>query len=398
MTGLRPLSPLKLLLVNWQDIENPLAGGAEIHLHEIFGRLARAGHDVTLLCGGWPGCAPRATIDGMEVHRVGTRQTFAFLARRYYRRNLRALGHDVLVEDINKAPLYTPFWGARRVVAVVPHLFGGTVFQELAAPLAAAVWLAERPLGRVYRHVPFEAISESTADDLAERGIPRDQVRVIYCGIDTAHYTPASGTRSPVPLFAYLGRLKKYKGVDLVIRAFAAMRHPTATLEIAGSGDYRPELERLAASLDLGGRVRFLGRIGEDEKVALLRRAWALAFASPKEGWGITNLEAAACGTPVVASNSPGIRESVRDGETGFLVPHGDTAAMAAALTRLADSPELVGTLGVNGRRFAESFTWERAALETEAHLAQYVQQQAARRSAPPGDDAPSVAGVAGRA
>lgn len=112
--------------------------------------------------------------------------------------------------------------------------------------------------------------------------------------------------------------------------------------------------------------------------MALLRRAWGLAFASPKEGWGITNLEAAACGTPVVASNSPGIRESVRDGETGFLVPHGDTAAMAAALDRLADSAALVAALGANGRRFAESFTWERAAEETEAHLSQFVTRPAA--------------------
>ena len=171
-------------------------------------------------------------------------------------------------------------------------------------------------------------------------------------------------------MFAYLGRLKRYKGVQQVIAAFAAMRHPTARLEIAGAGDFRPALERLAASLDLGERVRFLGRVSEDEKLRLLRRAWALVFASPKEGWGITNLEAAACGTPVVASNSPGIRESVRDGDTGFLVPHGDTAALAAALRRIAESPALVRTLGANARTFAETFTWERAAVETESHLA----------------------------
>jgi len=176
--------------------------------------------------------------------------------------------------------------------------------------------------------------------------------------------------RSASPSFAYLGRLKKYKGVDLVIRSFAEAAIADATLEIAGAGDYRPQLERLAGSLDLGDRARFLGRISEQDKVSLLRRSWALAFASPKEGWGITNLEAAACGTPVVASSSPGIRESVRDGDTGFLVPHGDTAAMAAALRRIAGSPELVRTLGANARTFAESFTWERAALETESHLA----------------------------
>ena len=361
---------MNILLVNWQDRENPQAGGAEIHLHEIFGRLAARGHEVTLLCGGWPGCPPRATLDGIDVIRIGTRLTWPLLARGAYRRLFPDRPHDVLVEDVNKVPLFTPRWGARRVVALVPHLFGGTAFEELPAPVAAVVWLSERPLGSEYRGVPFHAISESTADDLVQRGIPRRLVRVIYPGIDTGHYTPAAEVRSASPSFAYLGRLKKYKGVDLVIRSFAEAAIPDATLEIAGAGDYRPQLERLAGSLDLGDRARFLGRISEQDKVSLLRRSWALAFASPKEGWGITNLEAAACGTPVVASSSPGIRESVRDGDTGFLVPHGDTAAMAAALRRIAGSPELVRTLGANARTFAESFTWERAALETESHLA----------------------------
>ncbi|MFI5228704.1 MAG: glycosyltransferase family 4 protein [Gemmatimonadales bacterium] len=359
---------MHILLVNWQDRENPQAGGAEIHLHEIFGRLAAKGHEVRLLCGGWPGATARALLDGISVFRVGTRHSFPFLARRYYGDHLHGWA-DVLVEDINKVPLYTPRWRARSTVALVPHLFGSTVFTELAAPLATAVWLAERPLGRAYRGVPFEAISESTADDLALRGVPRASVEVIYPGVDTVAYTPNAPEREPAPLFSYLGRLKKYKGVQWVIQAFAAMALPAARLEIAGAGDYRPQLESLARSLDLGGRVRFLGRVSEAEKLSLLRRSWALVFASPKEGWGITNLEAAACATPVVASNSPGIRESVRDGHTGFLVPHGDVGALAAAMHRVAASRELVERLGREARAFAETFTWERAASETEAHL-----------------------------
>jgi glycosyltransferase involved in cell wall biosynthesis len=364
---------VRLLLVNWQDIENPQGGGAEIHLHEIFGRLARLGHEITLLCGGWPGCPPRARIHGMSIHRVGTRGTFAAKAYRYFRTQLSAAPWDLVLEDINKIPLYTPLWTRSRTAALVPHLFGGTAFLELPAPLAAAVWLSERPLGRVYRNVAFEAISESTRDDLVARGIPRANIEVIYPGIDTSSYTPLAGTRAPRPMFAYLGRLKKYKGVHHVIDAFARMNMRDATLEIAGAGDYRPALEQQARSLDLGERVRFLGRISEAEKLALLRRAWGLVFASPKEGWGITNLEAAACGTPVVASNSPGIRESVRHGETGFLVAHGDAPAMAAAMDRLAASCALVDELGDRARRFAESFTWERAADETERHLTKII-------------------------
>lgn len=369
-------SDLRILVVNWQDRENPQAGGAETHLHEIFGRLASRGHEVVLLCGGWPGCAPRVSLDGMQIVRVGTRATFALKARRAFQRAMRAERFDVLVEDINKVPLYTPRWTRTPVVAVVPHLFGGTAFQELPAPVAAAVWLAERPIPWVYRDVPFQAISESTRDDLVGRGIPRDRIQVIYCGVDTAHYTPAPGTRSATPLFSFLGRLKKYKRVDLILRAFARIHRPDATLEIAGAGDYRGELEREAAALDLGTRVRFLGRIDEPEKVALLRRSWALAFTSPKEGWGITNLEAAACGTPVIASDSPGLRESVRHDLTGYLSPHGDIDALASYMQRIADNRTLVDALGQSAREFALTFTWERAADETEADL----QRHAARR------------------
>ena len=360
---------MRLLVVNWQDAQNPQAGGAEIHLHEIFGRLARRGHDVSLLCGGWPGAAPRATTDGMAIHRVGTRYTFPFLARRYYAEQLALRREQILIEDINKVPLFTPRWGAPKVMALVPHLFGATAFQEAPIPLAAAVWLAERPLAALYRGIPFEAISESTAEDLALRGIPRQSVRVIHPGVRAEHFTPDPRTRAATPMFVYLGRLKRYKGVDLVIRAFARLAHPEATLQIAGSGDHRPALERLVASLDLGGRVTFLGFVDEERKLDLLRRAWALVFASPKEGWGMTNLEAAACGTPVIASDSPGLRESVVDGETGILVRHGDLTAMVAAMQRVVASPGLVHEMGARGRKFAEGFTWDRAALETERHL-----------------------------
>ena len=359
--------------MNWQDRENPQAGGAEIHLHEIFGRLVSRGHEVSLLCGGWPGCAPRAVLDGIEVIRVGTRNTFRLLARRGYKEHFEGRPLDVLIEDINKMPLHTPRWGPVPVVAVVPHLFGSTVFQELPFPIAAAVWLAERPIPWFYGRVPFEAISQSTADDLVQRGIDRERIRVIYCGIDSQHFTPNPATRSPTPLFTYLGRLKKYKAVDLVIRGFAQAGIPGARLEIAGAGDYRPELEGLARSLDLGDRVTFLGRISEAEKLCLLRRAWALVFTSPKEGWGITNLEAAACGTAVIASDSPGIRESVRHEETGFLVPHGDVNALASSMRRVAGDRALVERLGQQGRSFATTFTWERAASETALHLEEVI-------------------------
>jgi len=109
--------------------------------------------------------------------------------------------------------------------------------------------------------------------------------------------------------------------------------------------------------------------VSEERKLELYRQAWAVVFPSPKEGWGITNLEAAGCGTPAVASNSPGLRESVRDGETGILVPHADAAALEAALRAIATDAPLRARLGAGARAFAQSLSWERAAAEAEAHL-----------------------------
>lgn len=367
---------MNILLVNWQDLRNPHAGGAEIHLFELFSRLAARGHRVRLVCSSFEGAPAVEMVDGVEVHRHGDRHSFALVGRRAVKRALREEPADILVDDVNKLPLFTATLTDLPVYTLVPHLFGTTAFQEVSWPMAATVWLAERPIPWLYRRAWFHAISDSTRDDLVARGVPRERIAVVYPGVDSVRFTPSpSGQRTDPPRFVYVGRIKRYKGVELLLRALLeARRHrPDLTLDIAGSGDDRPRLEALAATLGLGEAVRFLGFVDEATKLALLRGAVANVFPSPKEGWGITVMEAAACGTPSLASDSPGLRDSVRDGITGILVPHGDVAAMAAAMCRLADDPALVATLGSAARRHAEQLTWESAADQVERHLADLV-------------------------
>nr|NIP82929.1 glycosyltransferase [Gemmatimonadota bacterium]NIQ58947.1 glycosyltransferase [Gemmatimonadota bacterium]NIU79137.1 glycosyltransferase [Gammaproteobacteria bacterium]NIX47842.1 glycosyltransferase [Gemmatimonadota bacterium]NIY12207.1 glycosyltransferase [Gemmatimonadota bacterium] len=163
----------------------------------------------------------------------------------------------------------------------------------------------------------------------------------------------------------------RYKRVDLPIRAVALLRRQAVDVRliVAGTGDHAAPLRELVAELGIGDAVEFAGFVSEDRKLELFRRAWVHVLTSPKEGWGITNLEAAACGTPTVASDSPGLRDSVVDGETGFLVPHGDVPALAGRLRALIEDRALVERMGADARRFALRFTWDRAASETEAFL-----------------------------
>lgn len=365
---------MRILVLNWQDLANPQSGGAEIHLHEIFGRLAERGHEVTLLCSGWPGARPRAESGGMRIHRTGSRNTFSFAAPAYYRRHLAAEPWDVVVEDLNKVPLFAPYWIRRPLVLLVHHLFGATAFREASAPFAAATWLLERPIPFAYRGLPAQAVSESTADDLVDRGLRREDIRVIHNGVDLKFFSPDPRVaRFPTPSFLYVGRLKRYKRIDLAVDAVALLRDrgTHVRLLVAGRGDEEPRLRAQVERLGISERVTFEGFVTEERKRELLRACWGTVLPSPKEGWGITNVEAAACGTPAVAADSPGLRESVVHEKTGLLVPYGDTPKLADALASLAADPARVEGLGTAARAFAESFSWERAADLTEAHLAE---------------------------
>jgi glycosyltransferase involved in cell wall biosynthesis len=342
----------------------------------VFGRLAARGHEVHLLCSGWKGALEYDLLDGIHVHRVARRYTFSLHARRYFRARLAPLDFDVLVEDLNKVPLFTPSWSRVPVVVLVHHLFGTTAFDGAPIPLAAATWLLERPIPLRYRGVPMVAVSESTRDDLVTRGIAADLIEVVPNGVDIAHFRPDPGlTRFSTPTVLFLGRLKRYKGVDLLLQAAARLREGGAPVRllIGGRGDDLDRLRALSRELHLGEHVEFLGFVSEEKKLELFRRAWIHALPSAKEGWGIAVIEAGACGTPSVASDVPGLRESVRQGETGLLVPHGDIDALAGAIRRLCADATFRDGLGRAAVQYARRFTWEGAADRIEENLRRRV-------------------------
>jgi len=172
--------------------------------------------------------------------------------------------------------------------------------------------------------------------------------------------------------------LRRYKSVDVVVRAMVKIREarPTTQLNIVGDGPDEARLQGLAQKLGLGDAVHFLGYRPRHEIVDLLYRSHLFLNASPKEGWGLTVIEANECGVPVVASRRPGLVDSVRDGETGLLADYGDPDDFAHKSLELLTDPPLWRAFSENAVRWARSFSWEKAANDTEALLDRAVRER----------------------
>jgi glycosyltransferase involved in cell wall biosynthesis len=362
---------MKILAVNWRDIENPEAGGAEVHLHEILSHLVRWGHEATLLSAGWPGCAPEETVDGIRILRRGHWYDANLLLPLFAKRHLKHNTYDVILEDINKLPFFMPLVTKIPVVPIIPHLFGTTAFRETNVGIASYVVALESFIPIVFRKNRFIVISPSTKNDLAARGVSPDRIEVVLCGLDHDRYRDLGLERFEEPTIVHLGRLLRYKSVDVALKAMLRIRSrlPAAKLVIIGDGPHKPALEHEAKRLGLGASVQFSGFMQHEELVRFLNRAHLLINPSPKEGWGLTVVEANACGLPVVASDRPGLRDSVRDGETGYLVPYGDAAAFAAKSLAILEDREQWRRMSESARERVRGLTWERCARETSEHL-----------------------------
>ncbi|HMH82602.1 MAG TPA: glycosyltransferase family 4 protein [Gemmatimonadales bacterium] len=218
------------------------------------------------------------------------------------------------------------------------------------------------------------------------------RLRVLHPGTDPTHFRPgadADGLRERFGLpdggtrwLVTVARLERHKGMDTVIKALPTIlaRAPDVRYAVAGTGPDRERLEKLADKLGLGDHVRFLGGVSDRELPAFYNLAAVYVGASRRserlgvEGFGISLVEASACGVPIVAGDSGGIPDAVQHGETGFLVPPEDSEAFADAICRLLGDTTLATRLGENGRRAVEThFNWDRVVRDLRAIEAEVV-------------------------
>jgi glycosyltransferase involved in cell wall biosynthesis len=360
---------MRILIINWQDLKNPLAGGAEVHLHEVFSRIARKGHEVILYCSMFRGAAPTEEMGGIKVRREGGRYLFNFRVPFAYLFRLRKEKFDIVIDDMNKIPFFTPFFVREPLYGVTHHLFGESVFREINPILAGYVYFMEKAAVWYYRRkgIPFIVGSPSTLRELMERDFPAERVAVVNYAVDHDVHRMTGVPKSPAPLIGSFGRLKKYKSIDHLIRALPPVvrEFPSIKVVIAGDGDDRTRLEQVAREVGVAATVEFTGFISEERKVELLQQMWFKVATSAKEGWGLTVTEANACGTPVIASDVPGLRDAVRNNETGILYPYGDIDRLSDTILALLRDSKLRERLTGNAIRWANTFTWDAAADQT---------------------------------
>jgi glycosyltransferase involved in cell wall biosynthesis len=359
----------RVSMLAWRDLDDAEAGGSELHASNIAARWAEAGIEVTMRTSFAAGHPQVSWRDGYRVIRKAGRY-LVFPRAAFSEMMGWHGGRDGLVEIWNGMPFFSPLWSRTAHVTWLHHVHA-EMWQMTLPPRLAAFGSAveSRVAPPIYHRTPIVTLSESSKRELVhDLGFKAKRVSVVPPGIDP-QYTPG-GEKSPTPLVVAVGRLVPVKRFDVLVDALVELKpeHPDLEAVIVGEGYCR---EELAAQIHAASAERWIslpGRIDEDRKVELYRRAWVLASASAREGWGMTITEAAACATPAVATNVPGHSDAVVDGVTGLLAD-GHDAFRQALGTVLADGV-LRARLGSAAEEHAARYTWAATARGTLEVLA----------------------------
>ncbi len=355
---------MNILIINWRDIKNPEMGGAEIHLHEIFKRIAAKGNNVTLVSHLFDNSPEEEIIDGIKIKRIGNKFLFNRQFKKYYSEKLVSENFDLVVDDISKIPLNTPLYIKKPIVGILHHIHGNSLYKEIPFPLAYYIIRKEKQIPKYYSDTTVFTVSESTRNELVGLGFPENKTDVLYNAIEHELFENVKVKKSGTPLITYIGRIKKYKNINKIIDAMPLLiqKIPDIKLVIGGKGDYLDSLKDQVKKMQLEKFVEFTGFLSEEEKAKLLGKAWLFITMAEKEGWGITVIEANAMKTPAIGSNVHGLRDSIKDEKTGFLVPLNDEKKLAEKIEMLISDKGKLQMISENAYEWSKNFSWENTA------------------------------------
>lgn len=343
----------------FRDRDDPEAGGSEEHASQVCSHLARAGREVHLHTGRVPGAPRHVERDGFQVLRRGGR--VGVFPASVLDEHLGRLGPaDGLIEIFHGVPFFAPLWSRLPQVGLVHHVHLGTWDALLPGWPGRIGHLIERyAVPAVYRRRPLVTAAPSARDEIVEHyGADPSRITVAPHGI-AERFSPG-GERAERPLVVAVARLMPQKGVDELIEALVLVKErvPDVEATIVGDGPHRDRLQAVARAAGASW-IRWAGRVSDDELVDWYQRAWVVTSASRREGFGLTLTEAAACGTPTVATRIPGHVDAVDDGVNGLLADGTDD--LASRVADVLTDDELRARLGSGALAHASRFRWDEA-------------------------------------
>lgn len=354
----------RILIFNWYCIRHQFAGGAEYYLHNIAKSLVKKGHAVTFFCGNDGKLPSSEIIDGVQIIRHGGLFTVAIWGFIYYVTKFKNY-YDVVIDSAKGVPFFTPLYVKQPVISVICHVHADMFKKELPLPLAYfAIFLETKAMPLIYRTTDIVTISPSIKKLLKKLGYGIDnQIHIVYPGVNEIA-PPINKSRYPSVI--YLGRLREYKYVDVLVKATEEIRKkiPNIRVMIVGDGESEKKLKHLSKKLGLEKSITFTGRVSEKDKELYLSKAWVAVHPSIAEGWGISNIEANLCGTPVVASDVEGLRDSVIHGKTGYLVKAKSVAAFTEGILSLLENKGIRDRMALESIVWAQRFSWDASADE----------------------------------
>jgi glycosyltransferase involved in cell wall biosynthesis len=360
------MESIRILVMNWKDLKHPQAGGAEVFTHEIASRWVKLGHDVKLICAKYEGASERERINGVDVVRTGGRYTVYIKAKKIYEKEFKNK-IDILIDEINTIPFFTPRYVKEHKIALIHQLAREIWFYETPLPIAPLGYFLEPKMLKTYLNTQIATVSKSSRDSLIEVGLPEKNIHIVPEGVDHKRYKPELEKKNSSHI-AYVGRLKRFKRAHDIVNAmkYVVEELREAKLTIAGRSDekYLAYLRKLVRRLGLQDNVHVRGTLLEKEKVSLMREVQSLVYTSIREGFGLSILEGAACGTPSIVYNTPGLKDAVVDDETGIIVKDGDIELLAKAIIKVLSDKKFVRKISKNALKSASSFSWDRTANE----------------------------------
>jgi glycosyltransferase involved in cell wall biosynthesis len=338
-------------------------GGAEVFTHEVAKCWVEAGHEVTLFTSEFPGCSKEEIVNGVRVVRNGGKYSVYWRAKEHYKKYFSKESFDVIIDEINTRPFFTPKFvnNGEKIVALIHQLAREYWFYETPFPVSyIGYYFLEKRWLNNYAEVPTVTVSESTRQNLIDWGF-----KEIFVVPEGLNFEPLIEVpeKERYPVIVYVGRLKRAKRPGHAIKAFQIVKEkiPKAEFWIIGKGYLRKDLEKIATD-----GVKFFSGCSDRERKELVKRAWILVNPSVREGFGLNVVEANALGTPCVAYDVAGLRDSVKDGKTGLLAKAGAIKDLAGKIVMVLDDDVLRKLLCKKALEYSRKFDWNNSATELE--------------------------------